>query len=218
MSKVKSDLLNACQNGQMGKIQQLFVNNMFAVDVYQDAANICIRNNHTEAFCLVVKQPLVCHNPKWSWEGLCITAMDHNRPDILEYCLSQAPEKQIANLYRFSIVLNKHEGFHIIDKVVTDDIRAATANQLERSTHPSIIRRVFPFSLDPVRDFRPIFFCDNLELCADMVGMRPELKHWLEEQCNVSWAGERAQNILNLVQRAEISAQLPETQNKTRKM
>lgn len=218
MSQTKSDLLNACRNGNLNKIQQLLNNNMFSQDVYYKAADMCVRWKHLQAFHVIVSAPHVSSHPKWAWDGLGTTAIDHEAFEILEFCVARASQKQRAHLYNFSIIMDKVEGFQVIDQFVDDTIRSSFAEKLDRSTEPYIVRRLFPFTTDCVGAFMRIFWGGRIDLCVDLVHMRPQLKTWLEDQSNGQYLHERAQDILNQVQRAEISAQMPENAAKLRKM
>lgn len=218
MSQVKSDLLNACRNGNVSKIQQLLHNNMFSQDIYHNAADMCVRSKQLQALHLIVDAKHVSTRPKWSWDSLGVTAMDHQAFEILQFCVSQAPPKQREDLYNFSIIMDNAKGFEVIDPFVDDIIRSSCAEKLDRSTESCIVRRLFPFSTDCVGVFMRIFWSGRIELCVELVQMRPQLKTWLEEQSNGEYLHERAQDILNQVQRAEISAQMPESAVKLRKM
>lgn len=218
MSQAKSDLLNACHNGNVSKIQQLLHNNMFSQDVYYKAADLCVRAKQLKAFHLVVDAPHVSTHPAWSWDGLGVAAMENDVFEILEFCVAQASQKQRADLYNFSIIMDKVDGFQIIDQFMDDNIRSSFANNLDRSAEPCIVRRLFPFCTDCGRTFMRIFWGGRIDLCVELVQMRPHLKTWLEEQLNSQYLHERAYTILNLVQRAEISAQMPENATKLRKM
>lgn len=218
MSQAQSDLLNACQHGNVTKIQQLLYNNMFSQDMYYKAANLCICAKQSQAFHLIVATPHVSTHPKWSWDGLGTTAIDYEAFDILEFCAAQASQKQREHLYNFSIIMDKVNGFQIIDQFVDDTIRSSFADKLDRSTESEIVRRLFPFTTDSVSTFRRIFWGGRTELCVDLVQMRPQLKTWLEEQSQGQYLYEQAQDILNQVQRAEISAHMPDSTIKLRKM
>ena len=218
MSQAKSNLLNACQHGNVNKIRQLLHNNMFSHDVYYQAADMCIRAKQSQAFHLIVSTPHVLTHPKWSWDGLGTTAIDYESFEILEFCVAQASQKQREHLYNFSIIMDKVNGFQIIDQFVDDNIRSSFAEKLDRSTEPYIVRRLFPFTTDCVGAFMRIFWGGRIDLCVELVQMRPQLKTWLKEQSNGQYLHDRAQEILNQVQRAEISAQMPENAVKLRKM
>jgi len=219
MSQAKINFFNVCRAGQTEKTRALLLDNMFAWHVYQNAARLCIEHNHVDTFHLIVSQPFVSTHPEWSWESLCLSAMEYERDDFLEFCLAQASEKQLAHLYRFSVVLNNLQGFYAIDKRVNDGVRSTTANQLSPDTDRSIFLRLFPFSSTPIQDFQKKLFRDEWTLCVELVQLRPELKNWLEEQVvGKTWSQAVAQNMLNEVQRAEISARLPHAESKPRKM
>lgn len=201
-------------------MNRLFYNNMFSPATYTQAANVCIEHNHLDALDLIIQRPLVTKHPNWRWDSLCITALNCTNLQALVLCAKHIPLPKLANVYRFSITLGNAPCFFILHDMVDDKIRNNTANELSRNTNAAIFAHLFPFSPDPVAVFQQKFYSDDIDLCATLVSLRPEVKTWLVDQLSAPWKQEQAQRILDAVQRAEISAQLSDcgTGAKSRKM